>query len=257
MDLIENFLEFIVHLIFKVIPRSSNTSLKDVKIVAHRGWHNGEIKENTLKAFSVAVEKNLFGIEFDVRWTKDLVPIIHHDLNLKKNFGIDKEIGELSFEELRELCPDIPKLSEVIDQFGKKICFFIELKKEKWKDLNMQKDILAKELSRLRPGVDFYFMVLSKSVLLDFNLYSNKEVAVLVSIFNPREMLEVAIELDVKALTGHFLLLSESIHNKCKAHKIILGTGYTRSKNVMVRELNRGVNWQFTNHPQILLDSMT
>ena len=257
MYILENFLEYIVHLIFKFIPRSKNGSLSDVKIIAHRGWHNRQIKENTMKAFSVAVDKNLFGIEFDIRWTKDLIPIIHHDLSLKKSYGIDKEIGELSFEELRELCPDIPKLSEVIDEFGKKICFFIELKKEVWKDLKKQKDILARELANLSPGVDFHFMVLHNSVLLDFNLFPNKEVAVLVSIFNPLEMLDIAIELNVKALTGHFLLLNESIHRKCKANGIFLGTGYTRSQNVMIREFNRGVKWQFTNHPEILLNSMT
>ncbi|CAG1769689.1 partial putative glycerophosphodiester phosphodiesterase 1, partial [uncultured bacterium] len=49
-----------------------------VELIAHRGA-NREAPENTLAAFSAALEIGVEGIELDVHATADGIPVIHHD----------------------------------------------------------------------------------------------------------------------------------------------------------------------------------
>ena len=63
------------------------TRLMDCRIISHRGEHdNRNVFENTLKSFDKALESGIFGIEFDLRWTKDLKPVVFHDGNTKRLF---------------------------------------------------------------------------------------------------------------------------------------------------------------------------
>src|SRR5665648_751644 len=69
---------------------------------AHRGlFHNENNPENTLSAFELAIDKG-YGIEFDVRITKDNIPVVVHDLNLLRVCGVDKNISDLHYDELQD-----------------------------------------------------------------------------------------------------------------------------------------------------------
>lgn len=101
---------------------------------AHRGLHNNETDapENSLKAFSLAVEHG-YGIELDVQLTKDNIPVILHDYNLKRACFTDKKVAELTYEELKEYSlfqskEKIPTLEEVLELVKGKVPLIIELK---------------------------------------------------------------------------------------------------------------------------------
>lgn len=73
-------------------------------------------------------------VELDVRRSRDGVPVVVHDEDLKRIAGVDKKVSDLSLEELkkikvlgREL---IPTLDEVLSEFGNKIPLFVEVKDE-------------------------------------------------------------------------------------------------------------------------------
>ena len=68
---------------------------------AHRGLHADGIPENTLSAFGKAVEGG-YGMELDVRYTKDKKIVVCHDDDLKRVMGIEKKISELTLAQLRE-----------------------------------------------------------------------------------------------------------------------------------------------------------
>ena len=126
-----------IDFIFMLLPRQSPgpEKLKACKIVSHRGEHdNITLYENTTAAFDSALEQGVWGIEFDVRWTLDFQPVVAHDPDLKRVFGIDTSIAEVEFDELRALCPEVPLLSEVITKYGRKMHFMIELKEEPYPD---------------------------------------------------------------------------------------------------------------------------
>ena len=71
---------------------------------AHRGLHSRDksVPENSLAAFTLA-ERAGYGVELDVRLTKDGQVVVFHDDNLKRVCGVDKRVDELSYEELRSL----------------------------------------------------------------------------------------------------------------------------------------------------------
>lgn len=72
--------------------------------VAHRGLFDNEsdAPENSLPAFVKAYE-NGFGIETDVQMSKDGVLVVFHDDDLKRMTGVDKQLADCTFEELRKL----------------------------------------------------------------------------------------------------------------------------------------------------------
>jgi len=119
--------------------------LDKVTITAHRG-DSSAAPENTLAAFSKALENGADIIELDVRQTKDGVIVVMHDESLKRTCGVNKKVGNLTYEELLEYHPTakykgadkdlyadekIPTLQEVIDLVGDKAVINIELKPAK------------------------------------------------------------------------------------------------------------------------------
>lgn len=70
-------------------------------IFAHRGMKN-EMPENTIPAFKKAFLGG-FGIEFDVRMTKDKKVVVIHDKDLRRITGEHVDVSAVSFAELRKL----------------------------------------------------------------------------------------------------------------------------------------------------------
>ena len=68
---------------------------------AHRGLHNKEkgVPENSLLAFDMACRGG-FGMELDLQLTQDGQIVIHHDRNISRTCGVDRNIDEMTYEEL-------------------------------------------------------------------------------------------------------------------------------------------------------------
>lgn len=72
-------------------------------VFAHRGWFdNEEIPENSLGAFRKSAENDI-AVELDVRPTKDNEIVVFHDKNVKRMTGEDRDIEEMTLEEIRAL----------------------------------------------------------------------------------------------------------------------------------------------------------
>lgn len=118
---------------------------------AHRGLHDNSKNnvENSIDAFKEAIELK-YGIELDVRLTKDKVPVVIHDKNLIRVAKMNLNVNEMSFEKLKELKlfnsnQSIPSLSEVLNFVDDKVPLLIEIKKDninKMKDLHYIAEIL-------------------------------------------------------------------------------------------------------------------
>ncbi len=71
--------------------------------IAHRGFHWIEnLDENSREAFELGIQKNS-PMECDLHLSRDGEVIVHHDSNLLRMTGMDREIGEMSAHELREI----------------------------------------------------------------------------------------------------------------------------------------------------------
>ena len=71
-------------------------------ILGHRGA-SAVAPENTLAAFSRAMSDGADGIEFDVRLSRDHVPVVIHDANLNRAAGVDRRVSDLTAKELQEI----------------------------------------------------------------------------------------------------------------------------------------------------------
>ena len=71
-------------------------------MIAHRGV-SGLERENTCPAFVAAGVKSYYGVETDVRMTKDGKFIISHDGDLMRVGGLNISIEESTFTELRKV----------------------------------------------------------------------------------------------------------------------------------------------------------
>ncbi len=99
--------------------------------IAHRGLHSGRIAENSLKAFSLAVEKG-YGIEFDVHLTSDNELVVIHDFNTQRLCNASLEIEKSTLKDLKSLTlvdgQKIPTLDEVLSVIHGQVPIVIELK---------------------------------------------------------------------------------------------------------------------------------
>ena len=112
--------------------------LSEIQITAHRG-SSQSAPENTMAALAAAVEELADYAEIDVQYSRDQVIVVCHDTNLSRVAGLDKKVGDLTFEELQELDvgswfseefsgEKIPSLEAVLDYCKGKINLNIEIK---------------------------------------------------------------------------------------------------------------------------------
>ena len=121
------------------------------RLVAHRGDMT-TYPENSLLALSKAADQGLLYIELDVQLSKNLEPIVIHDDNIKRTTGLDKNVRDLTADELKEIpliCSlssedenmlHIPTLKQAIDVLNNytKVNVFVEIKKESIKHFGLE-----------------------------------------------------------------------------------------------------------------------
>ena len=69
--------------------------------IGHRGMEKGEV-ENSLKAFSKAIELGLDFVEMDLQITKDDKIIVFHDRNLKKKTSLRGKPKDFTLEKIKD-----------------------------------------------------------------------------------------------------------------------------------------------------------
>ncbi len=124
--------------VFAIMPGEDNAiTLMLGWYYAHRGLHSTKkgIPENTLPAFQKAVEEK-YGIELDVRASKDGHVVVFHDDNLLRACNVNRRVSDMTYEELKNYRlfnthHRIPLLTEVLDLVDGKVPLIIELKSSK------------------------------------------------------------------------------------------------------------------------------
>ena len=232
--------------------RPSRSALERCRIISHRGEHdNRSCRENTLAAFAAAADADIWGIEFDVRWTRDLHPVVIHDPNTARVFGTRLEIAAVEFDELRRRVPEVPRLEEVIEVFGGRQHLMVELKTDCLDQAQHKGERLAKVFAGLEAGRDYHFLALQEQVLEPVGFAGNSA-CVLVAELNTAQMSRAALDGAYGGFCGHYLLLGERLLARHRARGQLLGTGFAASRYCFYRELNRGIDWIFTNRARRL-----
>lgn len=102
-------------------------ALRLPRLQAHRGYWVSGAQENTLEAFREARKQGYVMFECDVQLSKDLVPVIFHDPDLKRIGERDVAVADLTAKELKELV-NAPTLEDVLVESAIPHLINIELK---------------------------------------------------------------------------------------------------------------------------------
>ena len=126
---------FLVYL-FLIRTKSRKDEMEKYKSLyyAHRGLHGETREENSLSAFRAAVEAG-YGIELDVRLSKDGVLVVFHDDTLDRVTGISGRVDEKTAEELSKIrlgktTDTIPTFSEVLSLVDGRVPLLVEIKED-------------------------------------------------------------------------------------------------------------------------------
>ena len=250
MHFLERILLGLVNLCFMLVPqrRPSQPALVDCKIIAHRGEHdNQQVLENTLDAFAAATEAGCWGLEFDVRWTRDLQPVVVHDADLQRVFDIDLEVAQVDLPELQRRAPQIPTLARVVEQFGGRQHLMVELKRDRLGEIETRKRILREIFASLEPARDFHILALDTE-LFDLVEFCARHACLPVAELNVGELSRTALSQGYAGVCAQYLLLSRRRIRKHHQQQQFVGSGFAASRYGLYREINRGVDWVFTNH---------
>ncbi|KAI7656311.1 hypothetical protein KC318_g12483, partial [Hortaea werneckii] len=101
-------------------PRLDHQKRRMPQCIAHRGY-KAKYPENTMAAFKGAIEAGAQAIETDLHITKDEVVVISHDPTLKRVFGRQDRIIDLTWKEIEDVRTTdppherMPKLSDLLE----------------------------------------------------------------------------------------------------------------------------------------------
>ena len=228
-------------------PHPSAERLQSCRIISHRGEHdNRHVFENTLESFDAAVAQGVWGIEFDLRWTRDMQPVVVHDADLRRVFGRDLRVGDCRLQDLKKACPHLPTLAEVVDRYGGKVHLMMELKAEAYPDPSRQNRILGEIFEALRPDLDFHLLSLEPD-MFGLITFAPATAFVPVARLNFPDLCRRAMQKGYGGVAGHYALVTDAAIQRLHAAGQKVGTGYPRSRNCLFREIHRGVDWIFSN----------
>ncbi len=227
-------------------------SVKNVRIVAHRGiYDNKAVFENSLAAFDAVVDNGVWGIECDVRWTRDGVAVIHHDPDGRRLFGDIRPVDTLELSAMQRVYPLIPTLATVVRRYGRKRHLMIEVKKTAGISIATVNRSLAADLASLTPGVDFHLMSLSFSFLSAIDAVP-RHACLPIARLNVGAAFRAMAAAGFGGLTGHYTLIGRRRISALRRQGRSVGTGFVNSRGCLFRELNRGVDWLFSDCPQAI-----
>ncbi len=123
---------FLLYL-FLIAPKNKKDMKKYKKVMyAHRGLHNAERAENSMSAFRAAVEAG-YGIELDIRLSRDGELVVFHDDTLDRVCGREGKVIDFTADELAEFKlsgtdDGIPRFADVLSLVDGKVPLLVEIK---------------------------------------------------------------------------------------------------------------------------------
>lgn len=221
-------------------------------VIAHRGA-SAHLPENTMGAFALAIEQRADMIETDLHRTRDGAVVITHDEELA-GIGGAGEIADATLDQIRALDAgggaQVPTLDEMLDAFGSKIDWNLELKKGTRAEYDGL-EAIAIEAVRSR-GIagrtlfsSFYDPVLARLRALA----PEARIALLISRKYPVRVVERARALGAEAINPEAAIVDAALVEAAHGAGLAVYVFTVDDAAEMRRLLDLGVDGLFTNHP--------
>lgn len=226
--------------------------LAAVRIVSHRGERDDRaVFENTYASFDPLRGSGIFGIEFDVRWTRDQVPVVFHDRDLRRLFGARQRLADLTWTQLHAGWPMVPRLDEFVRRYCGEFHLMAELKDEPYPDPALQDRRLAEALAPALAARRCH--VLSLVPAMFARLPSLPAACTLgIARLNAAAISAEALTAGRAGFACHFTSLRARHVRAHHAAGQRVGSGFPASRALLYREAARDVDWIFTNRAREL-----
>ncbi len=136
ISVISALLLFFLIFLFLIAPGKKREEMERFKSkkYAHRGLHDATRAENSLSAFRAAVDAG-YGIELDVRLSKDGVLVVFHDDTLDRVTGVAGRVDSRTAAELKKInlsgtSDTVPTFEEVLTLVDGRVPLLVELKED-------------------------------------------------------------------------------------------------------------------------------
>jgi glycerophosphoryl diester phosphodiesterase len=223
--------------------------LARARIVAHRGaYDNRRIFENTIAAFESFLAAGGWGIELDVRWTRDGVPVVSHDPDGRRLFGVEHPIADMDLKTLQRCLPLVPTLDDVVTRFGGRLHLMVEIKCLPPMGGRDSAALLQRHFEGLTPCRDYHLLSLNY-FLLKYLMFTPRSACIPIARFNYRKIKRAAEVHGWGGIAGHYALILRRQVDALHRRGLQVGTGFVNSPNALQRELNRNVDWLFSDRP--------
>ncbi len=232
------------------------TEMNRLFLWAHRGASHCA-PENTMTAFTAAVEGGADGLELDIHLSRDGVPVVIHDETLERTTDGCGLVAEMTWQQLRQLdagCwfatefagESIPALEEVLETFGGQLRLNLELKE-------FRAGMAVLELLSHYPSADIVVSSFNYDLLHRLRSVDNAlPLAVLFDSGNWYRAVQSAKELSACSFHPESNLVSRPMVAACARADLPVFV-WTVDRAALARSLVRaGVSGFFTNDPSAL-----
>ncbi len=231
---------------------------KNTLLLGHRGVRVG-VPENTVAAFTAALDAGLDGLETDVQRTRDGELVLYHNFFLPDG----RRLTQLSYAELCDADPNIPTLE---DLFTLVRCYpgtllNLELKAAGWRTGGLER-AAAKALETC--GTEGRVLVSSFNPLSILKIrfyYPGLRTALLYAEGGPRWLRNnrsarlFSRLLHVDALHPHYRLVDENLVRWARLRGVILNAWTVNDSEDVKRLTLQGVNGLMADNPATLKDA--
>ena len=241
-------------------------------IIGHRGA-SAVAPENTTAAFREAIAVGADGIEFDVRLTRDGIPVVIHDSTLRRTGGLRHRVAELTWTEISKVDvgswfgqtfanETVPSLAELFTLFqSNNSTLYLEMKSDSTSDQRPLAEacVRAIEEHSLRERVIVECFQLPALTILKEIDPEIKTVALFEpsftspSVLSDQRIINQAKNIGAAALALHHRLARESLVQKAKAAGLHVAVWTVDDPTWIERARAVGIDALITNDPAAML----
>ncbi|MHA1111143.1 MAG: glycerophosphodiester phosphodiesterase [Promethearchaeota archaeon] len=220
----------------------------DVMIIAHRGASK-EARENTLRAFELAIDAGAEMIEFDVHKTVDNHVVVIHDRYTGRVSKVNIDVHNSTLEQVRDVPLkgglQIPTLDKFFSHFKGKVYFNIEIKQ-----YGLESEIYAL--------IDKYNLrnqcVISSFLHRILPIYNETKKEVLTALIEigKIKLVKRAMKMRLDGIHPEYLLVTPELVSNAHSNNLFINTWTTDHLKDWIRLIKCGVDGIMTDKPREL-----
>ena len=222
--------------------------MREPLIIGHRGA-SAVAPENSIAAFEAAIAAGTDGIEFDVRLSRDGVPVIIHDDTLQRTHGLRGRVVDSSANELGSVgVPSLRDLFELMSQND--LILYLEIKGSS--------AALAERCCELVSEFSYEDRVIVEC--FDLNVIKNIRTLKTAALFEPRiytdqRVIDRTLEARASVLALHHRLAKSTLVEKAKLAGLRVVVWTVDDPAWIARAQAMGIEALITNDPATMIEA--